>query len=69
MGRLVSLFSKSNIKFALILGNHDQNDSKKYNSNITLVDQLTVGPFLFTHYPEKEIDNSTFVVMFTLLLN
>ena len=23
-------FSKSNIKFALILGNHDQNDSKKY---------------------------------------
>ena len=50
-------FSKSNIKFALILGNHDQNDSKKlWNSNITLVDQLTKGPFLFTHYPEQEID-------------
>ena len=50
-------FSKSNIKFALILGNHDQNDSKKlWNSNITVVDQLTKGPFLFTHYPEQEID-------------
>lgn len=50
-------FSKSKIKFALILGNHDQNDSKKlWNSNITVVDQLTKGPFLFTHYPEQEID-------------
>lgn len=50
-------FSKSKIKFALILGNHDKNDSKKlWNSNITVVDQLTKGPFLFTHYPEQEID-------------
>ena len=50
-------FSKSNTKFALILGNHDQNDSKKlWNSNITVVDQLTKGPFLFTHYPQHEID-------------
>ena len=50
-------FSKSNIKFVLILGNHDQNDSKKlWNSNITVVDQLTKGPFIFTHYPEQEID-------------
>lgn len=50
-------FSKSNVMFTLILGNHDQYDSKKlWDSNITLVNELIIDPFLFTHYPEKEID-------------
>ena len=50
-------FSKSNVKFTLILGNPDQSDSKKlWNSNITLVNELIIDPFLFTHYPEKEFD-------------
>lgn len=50
-------FSKSNVKFTLILGNHDQYDSKKlWDSNITLVNELIIDPFLFTHYPEKEFD-------------
>ena len=50
-------FSKSNVKFTLILGNHDQYDSKKlWDSNITLVNKLIIDPFLFTHYPEKEFD-------------
>ena len=50
-------FSKSNVMFTLILGNHDQYDSKKlWDSNITLVNELIIDPFLFTHYPEKEFD-------------
>lgn len=50
-------FSKSNVNFTLILGNHDQYDSKKlWDSNITLVNELIIDPFLFTHYPEKEFD-------------
>ena len=50
-------FSKSNVEFTLILGNHDQYDSKKLcDSNITLVNELIIDPFLFTHYPEKEFD-------------
>tara|TARA_B100000123_G_scaffold270861_1_gene249493 strand:- start:164 stop:799 length:636 start_codon:yes stop_codon:yes gene_type:complete len=50
-------FSKSEIKFTLILGNHDQYDSKKIlNSNITLMNQLNTGPFLFTHIPVKGFD-------------
>ena len=63
-------FSKSNIKFALILGNHDQNRFKKiWNSNITLVDQLTWDLFCLLTILKKKLINSTFVVMFTLLLN
>lgn len=44
-----------NISFVLIKGNHDVHDDKHFEKKgLTVFDELSMGPFLFTHEPKTE---------------
>lgn len=52
-GEVVRYFN--NISFELVLGNHDVMSIHQYErKGIRLHDQLTMGPFVFTHHPLEE---------------
>ena len=58
-GELVKYFSQ--VSFELVVGNHDiMSDHQYTRKNITLHDELQVGPFLFTHHPLDEVRDALY---------
>jgi uncharacterized protein len=58
-GELVRHFD--HISFELVIGNHDiMSDHQYARKGILLHDELTIGPFLFTHHPMEEIPYSVY---------
>lgn len=54
VGEVIKHFSS--ICFELVLGNHDIMSERQYESKgIIVYDELTIGPFLFTHHPLETI--------------
>jgi uncharacterized protein len=53
-GELIKHFA--HISFELVVGNHDiMSDHQYERKGILLHDELTIGPFLFTHHPLEDI--------------
>lgn len=59
VGEVVKHFSS--VSFELVLGNHDVMSERQYeNKGIIVYDDLTIGPFLFTHHPMETIPEGVY---------
>lgn len=58
-GELVKHFS--HISFELVVGNHDiMSDHQYERKGIILHDELSIGPFIFTHHPMETIPENVY---------
>jgi DNA ligase-associated metallophosphoesterase len=58
-GELVKHFAS--ISFELVLGNHDIMSERQYErKGIQVHDELSIGPFIFTHHPLNEIQEQVY---------
>lgn len=59
VGEVIKHFAS--VSFELVLGNHDIMSERQYESKgIIVYDDLTIGPFLFTHHPMENIPGDVY---------